>query len=465
MSCNYTYPSQHVVTRAFWCNYPMDTDLTQQPRYAGRARAACNTTEQRCSLIIDGPNAGDDDQYNCRILADQTLNKWTGRPGIMLSTTDLQVEIVGAATEGNDVRLVCKTSCYLSSSPTYSWKKNGEPLEMEPTKNNELLLHPVSREDGGRYSCAVKGHEDLSSAEVDLNVTYSPKNTTALVSMPAEIPEGGSVTLSCSSDANPPVQNYTWFKENVTSPVAAGQNFTITNFTSAENGLYYCQAANPLGSQNSSAVPLRVSSPGLFTPEAFAVVASDLVNKLLLYLHSGRDPHLHVRWGRSGSVGDLICSLVVLRMVSKDGTEFEHDGGAPQPRLAFFKYRFCRRNREMKKDGSKVTFFFFCFKQQLSFCRVIIVCSRQDVLPNFAEKDASVDNVPQDDVQYSTISVQQPNGRLDAGPSTVDAVHYSTLKFGRAAPGDAAQYASVHFPQTGPGDGCGVVYSNVAHRK
>uniref|UniRef100_A0AAY3ZVQ9 Ig-like domain-containing protein n=1 Tax=Denticeps clupeoides TaxID=299321 RepID=A0AAY3ZVQ9_9TELE len=298
MSCNYTYPSQHVVTRAFWCNYPMDTDLTQQPRYAGRARAACNTTEQRCSLIIDGPNAGDDDQYNCRILADQTLNKWTGRPGIMLSTTvllilqktilfsflDLQVEIVGAATEGNNVTLACKTSCYLSSSPTYSWKKNGEPLEMEPTKNNELLLHPVSREDGGRYSCAVKGHEDLSSAEVDLNVTYSPKNTTALVSMPAEIPEGGSVTLSCSSDANPPVQNYTWFKENVTSPVAAGQNYTITNFTSAENGLYYCQAANPLGSQNSSAVPLRVSSPGLFTPEAFAVVGSDLVIKLQLPL-------------------------------------------------------------------------------------------------------------------------------------------------------------------------------------
>ncbi|XP_028828153.1 B-cell receptor CD22-like isoform X2 [Denticeps clupeoides] len=392
MSCNYTYPSQHVVTRAFWCNYPMDTDLTQQPRYAGRARAACNTTEQRCSLIIDGPNAGDDDQYNCRILADQTLNKWTGRPGIMLSTTDLQVEIVGAATEGNNVTLACKTSCYLSSSPTYSWKKNGEPLEMEPTKNNELLLHPVSREDGGRYSCAVKGHEDLSSAEVDLNVTYSPKNTTALVSMPAEIPEGGSVTLSCSSDANPPVQNYTWFKENVTSPVAAGQNYTITNFTSAENGLYYCQAANPLGSQNSSAVPLRVSSPAAVT---------------LISMY----------------VGVAAAALVTLSA------------------LSWFFVWFCRRNREMKKDGSK------------------------DVLPNFAEKDASVDNVPQDDVQYSTISVQQPNGRLDAGPSTVDAVHYSTLKFGRAAPGDAAQYASVHFPQTGPGDGCGVVYSNVAHRK
>uniref|UniRef100_A0AAY3ZYJ9 Ig-like domain-containing protein n=1 Tax=Denticeps clupeoides TaxID=299321 RepID=A0AAY3ZYJ9_9TELE len=176
-------------------------------------------------------------------------------PGCFLQASDhlhhLQVEIVGAATEGNDVRLVCKTSCYLSSSPTYSWKKNGEPLEKEPTKNNELLLHPVSREDGGRYSCAVKGHEDLSV-----------RNTTVLGAAPAEIPEGGSVTLSCSSDANPPVKNYTWFKENIASPVAAGQNYTITIFTSAQVGLYSCQARNEVGLQNSTAVPLTVHGSG-----------------------------------------------------------------------------------------------------------------------------------------------------------------------------------------------------------
>uniref|UniRef100_A0AAY4A034 Ig-like domain-containing protein n=1 Tax=Denticeps clupeoides TaxID=299321 RepID=A0AAY4A034_9TELE len=163
----------------------------------------------------------------------------------------LQVEIVGAATEGNDVRLVCKTSCYLSSSPTYSWKKNGEPLEKEPTKNNELLLHPVSREDGGRYSCAVKGHEDLSSI-FQLHMMKIDQCVCSIC----------SVTLSCSSDANPPVKNYTWFKENIASPVAAGQNYTITIFTSAQVGLYSCQARNEVGLQNSTAVPLTVHGSG-----------------------------------------------------------------------------------------------------------------------------------------------------------------------------------------------------------
>uniref|UniRef100_A0AAY4A057 Ig-like domain-containing protein n=1 Tax=Denticeps clupeoides TaxID=299321 RepID=A0AAY4A057_9TELE len=270
MSCSYTYPPGLTVIEAFCIEHgrvPWDeqtdyTDLSQHPDYKDRVHADCEYTKGRCSLNITRLNKSDAHQYNCRILTNEEEEKWTSQPGIMLSVTDLQVEIVGAATEGNDVRLVCKTSCYLSSSPRYSWKKNGEPLEKEPTKNNELLLHPVSREDGGRYSCAVKGHEDLSSAEVELTVRYSPKNTRVLGDPPAEIPEGGSVTLSCSSDANPPVQNYTWFKENVTSPVAAGQNYTITYFTSAQVGLYSCQARNEVGVQNSTAVPLTVHGSG-----------------------------------------------------------------------------------------------------------------------------------------------------------------------------------------------------------
>uniref|UniRef100_A0AAY3ZXV7 Ig-like domain-containing protein n=1 Tax=Denticeps clupeoides TaxID=299321 RepID=A0AAY3ZXV7_9TELE len=270
MSCNYTYPSGPEVKEAFWTEHQDGQkdyiDLSKNPNYKDRVHADCGNKTSWCFLNITRLNKSDAHEYNCRIIINENKEKWAGRPGIMLSVTDLQVEIVGAATEGNDVRLVCKTSCNLSSIPTYSWKKNGEPLEKEPTKNNELQLHPVSREDGGRYSCAVKGHEDLSSAEVELDVRYSPKNPTVLGAPPAEIPEGGSVTLSCSSDANPPVQNYTWFKENVTSPVAAGQNFTITNFTSAQVGLYSCQARNEVGVQNSTAVLLTfkgTSSDGI----------------------------------------------------------------------------------------------------------------------------------------------------------------------------------------------------------
>ncbi|XP_047433457.1 B-cell receptor CD22-like [Mugil cephalus] len=71
------------------------------------------------------------------------------------------------------------------------------------------------------------------------------------VSPSGEIVEGSSVTLTCSSDANP-VANYTWYKENEDSPKASGQIFTITDFRPEHRGSYYCEAKNRRGRHNST---------------------------------------------------------------------------------------------------------------------------------------------------------------------------------------------------------------------
>uniref|UniRef100_A0A3Q2VZQ4 Ig-like domain-containing protein n=1 Tax=Haplochromis burtoni TaxID=8153 RepID=A0A3Q2VZQ4_HAPBU len=62
--------------------------------------------------------------------------------------------------------------------------------------------------------------------------------------------EGSSVTLTCSSDANP-AANYIWYKEDDESPKASGQNFTITDIQPEHSGSYYCVAQNSRGHQNS----------------------------------------------------------------------------------------------------------------------------------------------------------------------------------------------------------------------
>ena len=82
-------------------------------------------------------------------------------------------------------------------------------------------------------------------------MTDAPKTPSVTVSPSGEIEEGSSVTLSCSSDANPAAE-YTWLKIHEDSVKELGQNYTITNITSELGGNYYCQAHNAIGSQNST---------------------------------------------------------------------------------------------------------------------------------------------------------------------------------------------------------------------
>ncbi|XP_071208889.1 B-cell receptor CD22-like isoform X2 [Salvelinus alpinus] len=164
-----------------------------------------------------------------------------------------------SVSEGENVTLTCRTNCTLDPITAYSWYKNGQPIPNSNTYSPVYILFTVSSEDTGRYSCAVEGHEDLPSAEVTLTVRYGPKNTSVSVSPSGEIVEGSSVTLTCSSDANPPVDKYTWYKKNVTSPKASGQSYSITNIISEDRGEYYCEAQNGRGSMNSTALMIIVA--------------------------------------------------------------------------------------------------------------------------------------------------------------------------------------------------------------
>ena len=95
-------------------------------------------------------------------------------------------------------------------------------------------------------------------------LTYSPlldapKNTSVSVSPSGDIVEGSSVTLTCISESNPPVDKYTWYKKNVTSPKSSGQSYSITNIISEDRGEYYCEAQNGRGSMNSTTLMIIVA--------------------------------------------------------------------------------------------------------------------------------------------------------------------------------------------------------------
>nr|XP_023996191.1 B-cell receptor CD22-like [Salvelinus alpinus] len=120
----------------------------------------------------------------------------------------------------------------------------------------------------------------LSSSTPD-----GPRNTSVSVSPSGEIVEGSSVTLTCSSDANPPVYKYTWYKKNVASPKASEQSYSITNISSEDRGEYYCEAKNGRGSMNSTALMIIVA--GKQTSVVTAAVGIIVVVLVLILCLSG----------------------------------------------------------------------------------------------------------------------------------------------------------------------------------
>ncbi|KAL2085345.1 hypothetical protein ACEWY4_018665 [Coilia grayii] len=90
-------------------------------------------------------------------------------------------------------------------------------------------------------------------------VKVSPEVVEASVSPSGAVTEGSSVTLTCnSSEANPPVHDYTWFRDTQTSPVGSGPNYTFS-VSSSHAGLYYCRAEHPQGGKESNRVELKVT--------------------------------------------------------------------------------------------------------------------------------------------------------------------------------------------------------------
>ncbi|XP_042559400.1 B-cell receptor CD22-like [Clupea harengus] len=262
----YTYPEDNTITKALWFigetwtpgQEPMD--LIQEEHYHGRVnyyeKKKNNHTLRITDLIPQDSNS-----FRFRLRTDREGGNYSGG-NVELSVTALQIlmdpEIV---TEGDRVTLTCNTTCSLSNNPTYIWYKNLHAISSPHTAGNTLNIPSVGIEDTGSYSCALTGHEVQRSSERILSVRYGPRNTSASVHPSAEPVEGNSVTLTCSSDANPPAQTYTWYKESrdQSSPVGSSQNISFASISSEQSGLYYCEAGNEIGQNRSPVVQISVA--------------------------------------------------------------------------------------------------------------------------------------------------------------------------------------------------------------
>ncbi|XP_071208829.1 cell surface A33 antigen-like [Salvelinus alpinus] len=261
ISCSYTHPSAHEVKKTFWFTKwesDMDPeDLSSVPGYEGHIEYLGDLKSEGTLRITD-LRLSDSAGYRFRLITSR--GKFAGS-SVSLTVTDVVLKMdPTSVSERERVTLTCRTKCTLDPIKAFIWYKNGQPIPNSKTYSLVYSLFSVSSEDTGRYSCAVEGHEDLPSAEETLTVRYGPRSTSVSVSPSGEIVEGSSVTLTCSSDANPPVDKYTWYKKNIASPKASEQSYSITNISSEDRGEYYCEASNSKGTETSIPVHINVMS-------------------------------------------------------------------------------------------------------------------------------------------------------------------------------------------------------------
>ncbi|XP_056622973.1 B-cell receptor CD22-like [Triplophysa dalaica] len=156
----------------------------------------------------------------------------------------------GVIVEGDSVNLTCSSD---ANPPvhTHTWFKEKSSIG----SGNIYRILNIRSDHSGEYKCkSTNKHGVKYSEALTLNVMYAPRNVSVSISSSGVIVEGDSVNLTCSSESNPPVHIYSWFKENQTSSVGSGQTFSITNTNSSLSGWFYCVAQNKHGSQRSAAV-------------------------------------------------------------------------------------------------------------------------------------------------------------------------------------------------------------------
>uniref|UniRef100_A0A3Q3GPX6 Ig-like domain-containing protein n=1 Tax=Labrus bergylta TaxID=56723 RepID=A0A3Q3GPX6_9LABR len=308
-TCTYTYPSTirqqtTVVQSRFWFTKDRyePVDVRTDPDYSGRVEYLFH--ENVCTLRIKNLTERDSAVYKFMFTTNQPGGSLTGDEGVTLSITGniLILSIFFIFRVNTTAELKCYSSCNVADNPSYVWYRNGKNMTAETSSIRCLTF----------YNLLTLPHFNIQKM---FSPPDAPKLPSVSVSPSAEIVEGSSVTLTCSSDANPaanytwfkennnqplsreaqlvfssikssdsgefscktfltdlislfskwgssvtltcssdanPAANYTWFKEDEDSPTASGQIFTISNFSADHSGRYYCEAQNTRGRHNST---------------------------------------------------------------------------------------------------------------------------------------------------------------------------------------------------------------------
>ncbi|TMS10913.1 B-cell receptor CD22 [Larimichthys crocea] len=209
--------------------------------------------------------------------------------------TTVVVDPDGPILEGTSVTLFCRSR---ANPPVtnYTWHKDDEE---DQESGSILVINSVDPSHSGDYHCATRNElgEEVSAA-IQLDIQYPPKNTSVSVDPSGPVLDGSSVTLTCTSVANPAAVNFTWFRVagREKEMVGSEQDF-IFNVTKLSEDQYYCEALNVHGTESSEPASLDVTFAPDILPSSRCI---KILSQIRCYCDSQGNPLPSLVWELAG---------------------------------------------------------------------------------------------------------------------------------------------------------------------
>ncbi|XP_051812361.1 B-cell receptor CD22-like [Acanthochromis polyacanthus] len=165
-----------------------------------------------------------------------------------------------------------------------------------------LTFNASHLHDGENISCTVvykkqDGSRDASVSSLTAAVFYSPKDTTVSVSPSGPVQQSTIVTLTCTSNANPAVKNFTWYRDDGSQETVIGTKEVLNIQASEVSRPFFCEAANDVGVGRSNLSHIDVQFPPQILPSSDCTTTAGQLN---CYCETVGNPFPTLHWSLDG---------------------------------------------------------------------------------------------------------------------------------------------------------------------
>ncbi|XP_071062048.1 myelin-associated glycoprotein-like [Pseudochaenichthys georgianus] len=213
--------------------------------------------EAGSSLVLNNVEPSSSGDYYCAAKNEHgDQNSTLIRLDIQYPPKNTSVSYSATVQEGSLLNLTCDGN---ANPAVYTWYKvnGGQVTDVGSGKRFSTTVSEVDKQ----FYCKVSNRYGTQNSSItQIDVQFPPKETTIITQHKGPLLEGSSVSLLCKSRANPPVTNYTWYKDDEEEK-EAGSSLVLNNVEPSSSGDYYCAAKNEHGDQNSTLIRLDIQFP------------------------------------------------------------------------------------------------------------------------------------------------------------------------------------------------------------